>query len=131
MTERNSEDEEFIRASFAALPRVEPSATLLRRVAEIPIQHPRTSRTWTWPFATVWRPALGWSLAGALGILTGVFSGESAWLSPLPLTDAATLAENVPTETTSELDALAQSNDGLEEFLALAWGSELEDSREY
>jgi hypothetical protein len=63
------------------LPTPEPSADLLRAVAEIPLRHdpaaiPDLSSGWRlyWPFGAPWKPALAAALAGVLGMVTGVAS---------------------------------------------------------
>ena len=50
----------------------QPSVSLRRRVAEIPLRHPRpdSSDRW-WPFRTLWRPFATLAATAALGVLVG------------------------------------------------------------
>ncbi len=53
-----------------ALPPVDPSAALLRRLAAIPIEHPRSPRRyWSW----LWQPIAVALLAGVAGLFVGTF----------------------------------------------------------
>ena len=67
------EDTEFVTAAFSALDDVEPSAGLRRRVAEIPIVHPRVVSP-TWPLGRLWQSVLAFAALGVLGTLTGLAS---------------------------------------------------------
>jgi hypothetical protein len=53
------------------LPAMRASGDLQRRLAEIPLRHPRESEAWVWPFETLWRPLLGLALAAVFGVLVG------------------------------------------------------------
>lgn len=56
----------------ALLP-VEPSAVLLRRLAAIPVEHPRSSRRyWTW----LWQPVSVALMAGLAGLFVGTFEQQ-------------------------------------------------------
>src|SRR6478609_3061272 len=68
MTDPKQDD--WLDAAFSALPDVTVPADLRRRIAELPITHPRPTRApWLSPtFASLW-----WSLCGALGIVCGVY----------------------------------------------------------
>lgn len=56
-----------------ASPEHAASADLMRRVAQIPIEHPRGSAELAiWPFASVWRALSSAVLAASLGALSGV-----------------------------------------------------------
>lgn len=125
MNERPPNDDDFTREAFSSLERVEPSASLLRRVAEIPIQHPRAAKRRFWPFETLWQPVLGWALAGTLGLLVGTSGWDESLPSAWNLTsETESAAEVTVASGTDEAGAEVNSGseDALEEFLALAWG---------
>ena len=113
------DDEAFAAQSLSALPKVEPSPDLLRRVAQIPIAHPRqrdvfSVRQWTF----------GLLAAAVLGLTAG-------WLTLS--TDELDEAMPVAAETDSEapvVDEATQADEELESMLALALGAE-ESSFDY
>jgi hypothetical protein len=112
------DDDVFVVQSLRELPKVEPSAALLRRVAQIPISHPRREAS-----VAVWG---GWQWA--LGLLGAALLGISAgWLTIAPSDDLGPgLAENT-TEPKAELQDVDVEESELEGMLALAWGSEEQD----
>lgn len=57
-------------ADIAQSTMIEPSAALQRRIAEIPLRHPRTAG-FRWGWARLWT----WSLAGALAMSLGALNG--------------------------------------------------------
>ena len=63
-----------------ALPAPQPSATLLRAVAEIPLRHPRSAPGFglfaLWPFRSASRVALSVTLIALLGALSGGLSAD-------------------------------------------------------
>lgn len=63
------------------VPDPEPSANLLRAVAEIPLRHPHGA-TVDWrellPFRSLWRVALSAALVTVLGVATGVLTAAPA-----------------------------------------------------
>ncbi len=76
----------------------EPSAALLKRVAEIPLRvEQHAARAW-WPFESLARPLLGWAAALGVGLLFGI-------------TDAA---PEVPWESGPSTAALSEEADGIE-----------------
>lgn len=78
-------DEQFVIATLAQLDSVEASATLKRRVAQIPLEHPRSAPL-LWPWARSWQ---GWVALGAfsaLGMLVGTWAPSQ---NPLQATAAA------------------------------------------
>lgn len=111
---RPPDDEAFVQAAFSGLPAVEPSLSLTRRVAQLPLTHGMKSDR-SWLFRNWWLP-VGWALAGALGVVSGTFTLDE--LEPLLTEDAqssyeawAPVADEVPAD---DLDAI----------LTLAWGDE-------
>lgn len=69
-------NEPDVESLFRDLPEIEPSATFLRRVRTIPLEHPR-SPAWTlfsWPLR---RTVSALSLALAFGLALGSFTPES------------------------------------------------------
>lgn len=101
MPDPNSDDDAFARAAFARLDPIEPSASLLRRVAAIPIETPREPTHRWWALWGGW-PAR-WAMVGALGL--------GALVGAIPL-------EEVTTEASASEDI------ELEDALALAFGAE-------
>lgn len=64
------DDEQFTQDALSHLARVEPSAELRRLVAEIPLRHPRETRSY-WPFANLWMPSLAMAAVAVLGLFVG------------------------------------------------------------
>jgi hypothetical protein len=56
---------------LAASPEVEPSASLMARIAAIPITVPASHARGTWPLGAAWASLLGWGVAALLGIWVG------------------------------------------------------------
>lgn len=67
-------DEDFAALVLRQLSPVEPSATLRRQVAELPLRNPRGVRAW-WPFERVFQPVMGLLAAAALGLFVGTQDG--------------------------------------------------------
>lgn len=106
MTDPISDEDAFAREAFAQLESIEPSAALLRRVAQIPIEAPlESTRAW-WAVWEGWPARFAVFGALALGVIVGA----------VPLDGPAL---EVSTETSS-----AAETDELEEALALAFGAE-------
>jgi hypothetical protein len=106
---KNEGDESrFVDAAFGSLSPVEPSARLLRRVAEVPARHPRASG-FGWPFHSAWRPLLGAVLVTSLGITTGMATFDEA---------------SSTTDVTSTVAAPADgsADDGWNDVVDAAWG---------
>lgn len=123
MNQNSDTDALFAQEVFAELPRAEVSASLARRVAEIPLTHPRPEKAWFWPFQTIWKPVLSWSLAASLGLWAGAQTLPESGLDIAPSAqteDAQTLADNS--------DSSWESVDG---YLALAWGADFTDTEEW
>lgn len=97
--------ERALDAELAALGAPEVSATLERRLLEIPLRAPRARR---WPFATVWLPALAWAAAAAVGVWLGAaFPDEVATLEEGRVdTSAKEEAVDVPVATPTLDDEL-------------------------
>lgn len=110
MPEPNPDDDAFARETLARLEAIQPSASLLRRVAAIPIEAPRERDGQWWALWQAW-PAR-WAILGALGL--------GALVGTVPLEDLATES------TTESAKAAELSNDHteLEDSLALAFGAE-------
>lgn len=64
------DDKQFTEDALSHLSRIEPSAELRRLVAEIPLRHPRASRSF-WPFANLWLPTLSMAAVALLGLFVG------------------------------------------------------------
>ena len=86
------------------LPSPEPSADLVRAVAEIPLRHQpavagEASFGWRryWPFGSPWKPALAAALVGALGLGTGVVT-----VDPYPEETSADAAYADPSDASEE-----------------------------
>jgi hypothetical protein len=97
------DDEAFAARSLAALPPIEPSRDLLRRVAQIPIEHPRQQH------------ALG-TRHWVFGLLAAALLGLAAGWVTLGADD---LQQSVP-----PIAATSEAEEELEGMLALALGSE-------
>jgi len=65
-----TDEDRWLNAAISALPEVPVPADLRRRIAELPIVHPRKARLpwWSPVGASLW-----WSLCGAMGILCGIY----------------------------------------------------------
>lgn len=121
---RDPDHDPFLDAVFRDLPPVEPSASLRRQVAQIPVAHPRGLRSF-WPFPSIWQPVLGWSLAAVLGLSAGFFTDFGA--EEVETIGATQQGSTAP--STNDLDDTASagaSNESansrnLEAFLTLAW----------
>lgn len=68
------DDARFADEVFESLGPVEPSAELSRRVAQIPLEHPK--RTGVWPLPGIWQPLLAAAAAALLGVVTGTWTLE-------------------------------------------------------
>jgi hypothetical protein len=96
---KQPDEDRWLDAAFSALPEVTVPADLRRRIAEIPIVHPRQARLpWLHPVSA----SLWWSLCGALGILCGVYldipGQTSGWVeAPTVARDASSLEEELLT----------------------------------
>jgi hypothetical protein len=106
MPDTNPDDDAFAQEAFARLEAIEPSASLLRRVAAIPIEAPRERNGNWWALWQAW-PAR-WAILGALGL--------GALVGAVPLEDFAT-------ESATEV-GLSSDDGELEDALAMAFGAE-------
>lgn len=107
------DDEAFVAQSLSALPKVEPSRDLLRRVAQIPLEHPRqrdvfSARQWTF----------GLLAAALLGLAAGWLT-----LSADELDKAMPVAADTDSKAPS-VDEATQADEELESMLALALGAD-------
>lgn len=110
MPDPNPDDDAFAREAFARLEAIQPSASLLRRVAAIPIEAPREREGQWWALWQAW-PAR-WAILAALGL--------GALVGTVPLEDLTTES------ATESVTAAELSNDEaeLEDALAMAFGAE-------
>ncbi len=116
----------LIDAAFRALPDVELPAQLRRRIAQIPIEHPRTSR---WSEFSFFRNVTAWAVSGALGIICGFFI-------ELPAPGEDQVAVSFPSKlerpvAVEALDVEAQMEaeaelDPLDQLIAQAWQDDWE-----
>ena len=111
MTDQNSDEDAFAREVFARLEPIEPSAALLRRVSQIPIEAPRESKRAWWAVWEGWPARFAVFGALALGVLVGAVPLEEFTV------EAST---DVSSTDVSSTDESAE----LEEALALAFGAE-------
>lgn len=82
-----------------ALPPLEPSAALLRRVASVPLEHQRSSRLrWSW----LWQPVAVALLAGLAGLFVGTFE------QPETTGDVAVSGGEQPADEANEAWALVE-----------------------
>lgn len=135
------DDERFSQDAIDDLPRVEPSARLQRLVAQIPIEHPRTARSF-WPFGSVWVPGLSLAAAALLGVHVGKgWSELRQTYAPLDSVATATSDETADVVTGEEKrshanspsgdgiwDEAAVSDAALDDLLLLASAAEFEPS---
>lgn len=59
--------------ALSTLPAVEPSADLLRRVAEVPLRAPSAEVARGWPLSRLWPSLAAWGAAAALGVVSGLW----------------------------------------------------------
>jgi len=85
-----------------AYPEIEPSPSLVARIAAIPITAPAARSTVSWPLGAVWASLLGWGVAAVLGLWVGGVAAPM--FEPL---DAAASASPAPSEESAEDDAAA------------------------
>lgn len=72
-------DEHGLDALLDASPPLSPSAQLMRRVAELPLHHPRPEpMRLPWLFGSALRMALSGALLLALGVASGLWSAATA-----------------------------------------------------
>lgn len=102
--ELRKEDARFADEVFARLEPVEPSPQLNRRVAQIPIEHPKGA---VWPFRSVWHTVVAAAAAALLGVAAGTWSLEATESSSRSLASSAdTLGnENVSAEVAHDTAA--------------------------
>jgi hypothetical protein len=104
-------------ASFAAAEATELSATLARKLAELPVRYEQPRRLW--PFRRVWVPVLGWAVAAVFGVLLGSLATplEDESERRVSLVSPEASADEADPDDTSELIELALGSvDGLEEL---------------
>ncbi len=99
-------DAEFAGDTLRGLSPVEPSMGLVRRVAQLPIEHPRKASS-PWPFQSLWMPLLAGAFAAALGVTTGLM----------------TLEDDTQTTSGAAQEATA-SEESVDDLLVLAWGGD-------
>ena len=88
-----------LEAQLDELPRLSPTPELLRRVAEVPVRHPRSPRVWGIFFSHWWLPAA----AAACAVFIGGLSGWSSYDEPT--------AGSAEGEEWAEASALALATD--------------------
>lgn len=95
-------DEVELDDALNALNAPDVSATLARRLNEIPVRTPEKQRA-RFPLRRLWVPAFGWAAAAALGFALGNFAddGDDA------LSDASRVVDQTSSETAPSDDALA------------------------
>lgn len=123
------DDERFTQDALRRLTPVEPSARLLRMVAQIPIEHPRNVRS-LWPFSSLLIPSLSMAAVAFLGIFVGRalsieenFSATTHARAPAhkPAGNDADSNQKTPsTAGETEATGLAEQDDELDELLILA-----------
>ena len=104
---------------LGAAPDVEPSASLMARIAAIPITSPAPRATAWWPFGASWAPLLGWSMAALLGLWVGGVS--TPMLAALDVPTSSSSSELDQAESEDEGSLAEEWNDLAE----LAFGAEL------
>jgi|GEM_PF-2339351 len=109
MTKQIKTDAEFTDALFQGMPEVEPSATLRRRLAQIPIENPRESFSF-WPFGKLWQPAFGLAALSLLGVLTGEATGPLGSYSSEASIAQPTLGITPPSTNANEPTVLAEAD---------------------
>lgn len=103
---------------------VEPSAALLRNLAEIPLRHPRRKPEgrgmgW-WPFTRSYGSALVLAAVAVLGVIVGRVAPETWGDEPSVPAWAALAGED-------EAEELGWTSEDVEELSALAFGFDLEE----
>jgi hypothetical protein len=83
-------DAEALARTLNGLRDPEPSASLLRAVAEIPLRHPRAATAWPLTVRWLWRAGLSAAFIVVLGALSGAWSAET--VSEDEWSDMASLA---------------------------------------
>ncbi|HSC88392.1 MAG TPA: hypothetical protein VLC09_14015 [Polyangiaceae bacterium] len=114
MTEHD--DEDFVNRALAGLERFEPSAELMRRVAELPLRHPRAVGP-RWPFQSWWAPLLAGAFAALLGVSAGLTSLD-------PLGAQTTESEASASSTSSATSATSAAENEWQELASIAWGDD-------
>jgi hypothetical protein len=107
--------EDGLDALFAAAAAPELSPELARKLAELPIEHPRPQKLW--PFRRVWLPAVAWAAAAAFGVLVGTS------LPADEAVEAGSVAGVVEAAGPPAPDALTEEE---QELLELAFGPSFE-----
>lgn len=76
MTDHDAHDPE-LEEWLSALPKEQPSASLRRAVAEIPLRHPQSGGALLpWPLRSLWQGLLSAALVASLGIAVGLLTAE-------------------------------------------------------
>lgn len=110
----------WLDAAMSALPEVTVPADLRRRIAELPITHPRPARVpWLSPtFASIW-----WSLCGALGIVCGLYLETPEQADHTAQADMIVASVETEESAQEELLTAAFASD-----LSVAWSDTWEDA---
>lgn len=115
------DDSEFVTNAFSALSPIEPSPTLMRKVANIPLEQAGREAWNFWPFKHLWQPSLALACAALLGFLSGDYLPSKSPSAESLLTQAE-LSAAIQATGDNENEGLEDELDGL---LTLATGSEL------
>jgi hypothetical protein len=107
--------EEGLDALFTAAKAPELAPELGRKLAELPLRHPRPQKLW--PFRRVWLPALGWAAAAAFGVLIG---------TTLPADESAEALHGATAGQAVEPTAPDALSEEEQELLELAFGPTFE-----
>ncbi len=130
------DDERFSQAAIERLTPVEPSAQLRRLVAQIPIEHPRTEKSW-WPFSSVFFPSLSMAAVALFGLFLG-HTWEPGAIEGAPSTvarvdrasdaDGSSSATDVAalTDETARDPLAGETDEMLEDLLILATAADFE-----
>jgi len=102
-----------------AYPEIEPSPSLVARIAAIPITAPAPRPGVSWPFGAVWASLLGWSVAAVLGLWVGGVAAPV--FEPLDTVPSAAMSSAASEEGEQEDDAALDEWGDLSE-LALGAG---------
>jgi hypothetical protein len=147
---RSESDQEFADRALRGLKPVRISSDLMRRVAELPLSHPRSqlrnemaskaTQSWLerWFMSKLWLPTFA-AASVALGVATGLVTEDLAGSAEVATGDSASvdIGANVEADETeqassteladdAELGSQAESagEESLDGLLALAWGDE-------